>query len=90
TTRPSSTGSHLLIHSAGVKMLAEGEWKTKRHGADCWRRRRRVQLGVDTQALQIRAIEIKNNAIGDASRLPKLPTQTPVGKPQHSVSSAGI
>lgn len=31
--RRSSAGLHLLIDSTGVKMLGEGEWKTKKHGA---------------------------------------------------------
>jgi IS5 family transposase len=34
TARPNNAGLHLLIDSTGVKMLGEGEWKTKKHGAD--------------------------------------------------------
>ena len=32
--RPSRGGLHLLVDSTGVKMLGEGEWKIKKHGAD--------------------------------------------------------
>lgn len=32
-----TTGLHLLVDSTGIKMLGEGEWKTKKHGA-CYRR----------------------------------------------------
>ena len=32
--RPTTTGLHLLVDSTGIKMLGEGEWKTKKHGAD--------------------------------------------------------
>ena len=31
---PTMTGLHLLVDSTGIKMLGEGEWKTKKHGAD--------------------------------------------------------
>ncbi|XLM22556.1 transposase, partial [Chromobacterium piscinae] len=29
----SSCALHLLVDSTGIKMLGEGEWKTKKHGA---------------------------------------------------------
>jgi len=29
-----TTGLHLRVDSTGIKMLGEGEWKTKKHGAD--------------------------------------------------------
>jgi hypothetical protein len=32
--QPTTTGLHLLVDSTGIKMLGEGEWKTKKHGAD--------------------------------------------------------
>ena len=31
--RPSSGGLHLLVDSTGIKMMGEGEWKTRMHGA---------------------------------------------------------
>jgi hypothetical protein len=34
TANPTTTGLHLLVDSTGIKMLGEGEWKTKKHGAD--------------------------------------------------------
>jgi hypothetical protein len=46
--------SHLLVDSTGVKMLGEGEWKTKKHGADYRRQWRKVplaQLGRNQNAL---------------------------------------
>lgn len=89
TARPNHTGLHLLIDSTGVKMLGEGEWKTKKHGADYRRQWRKVHLGIDAQTLEIRAIEITDNAIGDAPMLPELLAQIPVGEPVHSVSADG-
>ncbi|MDP9877559.1 hypothetical protein J2W25_001865 [Variovorax boronicumulans] len=88
-TRRSSAGLHLLIDSTGVKMLGEGEWKTKKHGADYRRQWRKVHLGIDAQTLEIRAIEITDNAIGDAPMLPQLLAQIPADEQLHSVSADG-
>ena len=53
---PTKTGLHLLVDSTGIKMLGEGEWKTKKHGADYRRQWRKVHLGIDAATLEIRAI----------------------------------
>ncbi len=71
---PSCGGLHLLVDSAGVKMLGEGEWKTKKHGAEYHRQWRKVHLGIDTETLEIWAIEVTDNRIGDAPILPELLT----------------
>jgi len=68
---------HLLVDSTGVKMLGEGEWKTKKHGAEYRRRWRKVHLGVDAETMEIRAIEITSNSVGDAPMLPELLAQIP-------------
>lgn len=64
--QPSSAGLNLLVDSTGVKILGEGEWKTKKHGADYRRQWRKVHLGIDAETLEIRAIEVTSNAVGDA------------------------
>lgn len=79
----------LLIDSTGVKMLGEGEWKTKKHGTDYRRQWRKVHLGIDAQTLEIRAIEITENAIGDVPMLPEPLAQIPPEEPLHSVSADG-
>jgi hypothetical protein len=62
---------------------------SKKHGADYRRQWRKVHLGIDAQTLEIRAIEITDNAIGDTLMLPKLLAQIPVDEPLHSVSADG-
>lgn len=42
-----TTGLHLLVDSTGIKMLDEGEWKTKKHGAVNHRQRRKVHREID-------------------------------------------
>lgn len=48
---PRRGGLHLLVDSTGVKMLGEGEWKTKKHGAEYRRQWRKVHLGIDSEYL---------------------------------------
>jgi hypothetical protein len=42
--RPSEKGLHLLVDSTGIKMLGEGEWKRKKHGAEYRRQWRKFDL----------------------------------------------
>ena len=50
--RASRDGLHLLADSTGIKFLGEGEWKTKKHGAERRRQWRKVHLGIDAQTLK--------------------------------------
>lgn len=75
--RPSSDRLHRLVDSTGIKMMGEGEWKTRNHDASYRRQWRKVHLGVDAGTLDIRAIEITTNAIGGAPTLPDLLAQIP-------------
>lgn len=87
--RPTATGLHLLVDSTGIKMLGEGEWKTKKHGADYRRQWRKVHLGIDAATLEIRAIEVTDNATGDAPMLPYLLDQIGDSETIASVSGDG-
>ena len=84
-----TTELHLLVDSTGIKMLGEGEWKTKKHGADYRRQWRKVHLGIDASTLEIRAMEVTDNSIGDAPVLPALLDQIPASKRIASVSGDG-
>lgn len=75
--RPSSGGLHLLVDSTGIKIMGEGEWKTRKHGASRRRQWRKVHIGIDAGTLDIRAIEGTTNAAGDAPTLPDLLAQIP-------------
>lgn len=87
--RPSTQPLNLLVDSTGIKFLGEGEWKRKKHGAEYRRAWRKVHLGVDAQTLEIRAIEVTSDAIGDAPMLPELLAQIPANEPIASVSADG-
>ena len=70
-------------------MLGEGEWKTKKHGAEYRRQWRKVHLGIDAETPEIRAIEVTSNRVGDAQVLPALLNQIPRDEPIDSVSGDG-
>jgi hypothetical protein len=83
------TPLQLLVDSTGIKFLGEGEWKRKKHGAEYRREWRKVHLGIDAQTLEIRAIEVTSNAIGDAPMLPELLAQIAADEPIESVCADG-
>ncbi|WP_446808515.1 IS5 family transposase [Methylomonas sp. 2BW1-5-20] len=87
--RPNPNGLHLLVDSTGVKMLGEGEWKTQEHGAEYRRQWRKVHLGIDAETLEIRAIEVTSNRVGDAQVLPDMLNQIPCDERIDSVSGDG-
>src|SRR5476649_2361462 len=89
TANATTTGLHLLVDSTGIKILGEGEWKTKKHGADYRRQWRKVHLGIDATTLEIRAIEVTDNATVDAPMLPCLLDQIGANEVIASVSGDG-
>lgn len=70
-------GLHMLANSTGIKFLGEGEWKTKKHGAERRRQWRKVHLGIDAQTLQIRVIAFGTNEVGDSPMVAELLSQFP-------------
>lgn len=70
--RRSEAGLHLLVDSAGIKLLGEGEWKCKKHGPERRRQWRKLHIGIDAQTLQIWAIAVTSNNLSDASVIPDL------------------
>lgn len=80
---------HVLVDSTGIKMLGEGEWKRKKHGAEYRRQWRKVHLGIDAQTLEIRAIEVTDKATGDAPMLVALLEQIPLTQPIEAISGDG-
>jgi len=78
---------HLLIDSTGIKV--EGEWHARKHGGPKRRVWRKIHLGIDEQTLEIRAVEITGNHIGDAPVLPDLLSQIPADEQIGSVTADG-
>lgn len=87
--RTNSGGLHLMVDSTGIKMTGEGEWKTRKHGASYRRQWRKVHLGIDAETLDIWAIEVTTNAVGDAPTLPDLLAQIPKNERILSVGGDG-
>ena len=80
---------HLVIDSTGLKVLGEGEWKVRRHGADRRRVWRKVHLAVGADSHEIRAVEMTDHRHGDGEILPDLLAQIPEGERITSISRDG-
>ncbi len=80
---------HLLIDSTGIKVEGEGEWHTRKHGGSKRRIWRKLHIGIDEGSMEIRAVEITGNEIGDAPVLPALLDQIPEDEVIGSVTADG-
>jgi transposase len=80
---------HLLVDSTGIKVEGEGEWHARKHGGTKRRVWRKIHLGIDEQTLEVRAVEVTGNHIGDAPVLPDLLSQIPSEQEIGSVTADG-
>lgn len=87
--RRSSKALALQVDSTGIKFLCKGEWKCKRHGAEYRMQWRKVHLGIDVRTLEIRAIAVSDNSMGDAPMLSELFAQARPDEPIAGVSADG-
>ena len=78
---------HLLIDSTGIKVEGEGAWNARKHGGTKPRVWRKIHRGIDEKTLEIRAVEVTSNDIGDAPMLPELLDQIPPDQDIASVTA---
>ncbi|MCL6263081.1 transposase [Craterilacuibacter sp. RT1T] len=78
-----------MVDSTGIKMMGEGEWRVKKHGADYRCQWRKLHLGVDAQKLAIRAMEVAENRTGDGTMLLELLSQIPQTEALATVAAGG-
>ena len=81
----SSGGLRLLVDSTGLKFLGEGEWKRKKHGSEYRRQWRKLHIGIDTETIQIRAVQLTANNVSDSQVLEDLLAQIPLDEQIDSV-----
>ena len=65
--RASDKGLHMLADSTGIKFLGEGEWKTKKHGAQRRRQWRKVPASCTCQPSASSALRTKRLICGSSS-----------------------
>lgn len=80
---------HLSIYSTGIKVEGEGEWRASKHGGPKRRVWRKIHLGIDGEALEVRAVENTGDHIGDAPVLPDWLNQSPAYERFSSVTADG-
>ncbi len=86
----------------GIKFSGEGGCQVRKHGASRRRQWRKIHSGIDAETLEVRAVEMTSNRIGDGERanaigprepanvLPDLLAQIPADEPIGSVTADGI
>ena len=62
----------VLVDSTGYKISGEGEWKVRKHGQDKRRSWAKVHYLVDWDSMQILAVTVTADNVGDNLELPKL------------------
>ena len=87
--RRSGAPLNLLVDSTGVKMLGDGEWQVRRHGASRRRQWRKVHLAMDAATGDIRAVEFTPSREGDSPVLPDLLDQIPRDEQIGTVTADG-
>lgn len=88
--RGSNGPLHLLIDSTGIKVEGEGEWHTRKHGGSKRRIWRKLHIGIDERSMEIRAVDMTRNTVGDAPVLPMLLEQIPEDEDIASVTADGV
>lgn len=56
---------HLMVDSRGIKFSGEGEWKVRKHGDNHRWQWRKVNMGIDAETLEIRAVKMTGKPIGE-------------------------
>jgi hypothetical protein len=87
--RPRRGPLHLVIDGTGLKVLGEGEWKVRKHGADKRRVWRKVHLIIDADSHEVRAVEMTDHRHGDGEIVPGLLAQVPEGERIGVISGDG-
>jgi len=72
------------VDSTGIRV----KWQARKHGGPQRRVRRRIDLGIDGQTLENRAVEITGSQIADAPGLPNLPGRIPAHEETGSVTGS--
>ncbi|SFK88642.1 Transposase DDE domain-containing protein [Loktanella salsilacus] len=80
---------HPLIDNTGIKVEGEGEWNARKHGGPKQRVWSEIQIGIDEQTLEVRAVKITGSNTGDAPMLPYLLNKIPRNQQIGSVTADG-
>jgi Transposase DDE domain len=79
----------VMDFTTGLKFLGEGEWKRKKHQSEYRRQWRKLHIALDAETLQIRAVQLTTNNVGDSQVLGELLDQIPKDEEIDSVYTDG-
>ncbi len=80
---------NLLIDATGIKVEGERGWSARKHGGPKRHLWRKLHLGMDEETLEIRAVGVTTNNVGDAPMLPDLLDQIPPDREIATVTADG-
>jgi len=63
---------HLVVDSTGLKIYGEGEWLDAKRGSRLRRRWRKLHIGINAETLDVMAVELTPDDVGDVSAVPDL------------------
>lgn len=65
---------NIVFDSTGLKVYGEGEWKVRQHGTSKKRTRRKLDIGLDSERMEIIVAELTDNGevSGDAQTADKM------------------
>ena len=63
---------HLLVDSTGLKVAGEGEWKTRKWGAEYRRKWIKLHIGLDARSGQIVSVVVTDSKGGDPDHFPEV------------------
>lgn len=63
---------HLVVDSTGLKVYGEGEWKVRQHGWSYYRTWRKVHVGLDVTARELRVVGVTTADVSDGEMLAPL------------------
>lgn len=70
-------------------MIAEGEWKARKHGVSYRRQWCKVHIGIDAETFDTREVEVTSNAVGDGQTLPDMLAHIPENETLVTVGGDG-
>jgi hypothetical protein len=80
---------NLPVDSTGIKAEGEGEWNARKHRGPKRLLWRKIDIGIDEETLEVRAVEVTTSSIGDAPMLPDLLNQIQPDPDVGSVTADG-
>lgn len=69
---------NLLINNTGINAEGEGEWNARENGTPKRHIWRKMDIGIDEETLEIRAVEVTSSNVGDVPKFGTVARPNPI------------